>query len=109
LLQSNSEEIERISFVQHYKRKVVKSKATIQPFATKIIMADDSNEEETGSQGTWQSTRNNEGSNYIREVPIGATEMIRTACKETLQSLVTTFTNMELEIKVIGSPERHRQ
>jgi uncharacterized protein YjcR len=63
LLQSNSEEIERISFVQHYKRKVVKSKATIQPFVTKIIMADDSNEEETGSQGTWQSTRNNEGSN----------------------------------------------
>jgi transcriptional regulator with AAA-type ATPase domain len=41
----------------------VKSKATIQPFATKIIMADDSNEEETGSQGTPQSTRNNEGSN----------------------------------------------
>jgi hypothetical protein len=49
LLQSKSEEIERISFVQHYKRKAVKSKATIQPFATKIIMADDSNEEETGS------------------------------------------------------------
>jgi hypothetical protein len=34
LLQSNSEEIERISFVQHYKRKAVESKATIQPFAT---------------------------------------------------------------------------
>jgi hypothetical protein len=40
----------------------VKSKATIQPFATKKIMADNSNEEETGSQQTWQSTRN-EGSN----------------------------------------------
>jgi hypothetical protein len=52
-----------MSFVQHYKRKVVRSKATIQPFATKIIMADDSKEEETGSQGTQQSTRNNEGSN----------------------------------------------
>jgi hypothetical protein len=63
LLQSKSEEIERISFVQHYKRKVVKSEATIQPFATKIIMADDSNEEETGSQQTRQLTRNNEGSN----------------------------------------------
>jgi hypothetical protein len=63
LLQSKSEEIERISFVQHYKRKVVKSKATIQPFATKKIMADDSNEEETGSQQTRQLTRNNEGSN----------------------------------------------
>jgi hypothetical protein len=63
LLQSKSEEIERISFVQHYKRKAVKSKATIQPFATKIIMANDSKEEETGSQGTWQLTRNNERSN----------------------------------------------
>jgi hypothetical protein len=40
----------------------VKSKATIQPFATKKIMADDSNEEETQSQPTRQSTRN-EGSN----------------------------------------------
>jgi hypothetical protein len=41
----------------------VKSKVTIQPFATKKIMADDSNEEEeTGSQRTRQSTRN-EGSN----------------------------------------------
>jgi hypothetical protein len=36
-----------------------------------------------------------------REVPIvGATETIRIVCKETLQSLVTTFTNMELEIRV---------
>jgi hypothetical protein len=62
LLQSISEEIERISFIQHYKRKVVKSKATRQPFATNKIMADDSNEEETRSQGTRQTTRN-EGSN----------------------------------------------
>jgi hypothetical protein len=45
LLQSNSEEIQRISFVE--------SKATIQPVAT---------EEEAGSQQTRQSTRN-EGSN----------------------------------------------
>jgi hypothetical protein len=37
---------------------------------------------------------------HTREVPIGATEMIRTVCKETLQSLVTTFTNMELKIRV---------
>jgi aspartyl/asparaginyl-tRNA synthetase len=36
---------------------------------------------------------------HIREVPIGATETIRRVCKDTLQSLVTTFTNMELEIK----------
>jgi hypothetical protein len=63
LLQSNSEEIKRISFVQHYKRKVVESKATIQPFVKKIIMADDSNKEETGSQGTRKLTRKNEGSN----------------------------------------------
>jgi ADP-dependent phosphofructokinase/glucokinase len=37
---------------------------------------------------------------HTREVPIGATERIRIVCKETLQSLVTTFTNMELEIRV---------
>jgi hypothetical protein len=37
---------------------------------------------------------------HTREVPIGTTETIRTACKETLQSLVTTFTNMELKIRV---------
>jgi hypothetical protein len=37
---------------------------------------------------------------HTREVHIGATEMIRIVCKETLQSLVTTFTNMELEIRV---------
>jgi hypothetical protein len=46
---------------------------------------------------------------HIREVPIGATEKIRIVCKETLQSLVTRFTNKELKIKVIGSPERQRQ
>jgi hypothetical protein len=45
---------------------------------------------------------------HMRDVPIGATEMIRTVCKETLHSLVTTFTNMELKIKEIGSPERQR-
>jgi hypothetical protein len=45
---------------------------------------------------------------HTREVPIGATEKIRTVCKETLQSLVTTFTNMELEIKLTNSPERQR-
>jgi hypothetical protein len=37
---------------------------------------------------------------YTREVPIGAAETITIVCKETLQSLVTTFSNMELEIKV---------
>jgi hypothetical protein len=62
LLQSNSEKIQRISFVQHYKIKGVKSKATIQPSVTKKIMAVDSNKKETGSQQTRQSTRN-EGSN----------------------------------------------
>jgi hypothetical protein len=46
---------------------------------------------------------------HTREVPIGATETIKIVCKEILQSLVTTFTNVELEIKVIGSPERQRQ
>jgi hypothetical protein len=53
LLQSNSEEIKRISFVQHYNRKAVESKATKQPFVT---------EEEAGSQRARQLIRN-EGSN----------------------------------------------
>jgi hypothetical protein len=37
---------------------------------------------------------------HTREVPIGATETIRIVYKETLQSLLTTFTNVELEIRV---------
>jgi hypothetical protein len=88
----------------------VKSKAMIQPFATKKIMADDGNEEETGSQptpGNQQERR--DPRDHKRQVPIGATETIRTVCKERLQRLVTTFSNMELEIKVIGSPEQQRR
>jgi hypothetical protein len=46
---------------------------------------------------------------HIREVPIGATTTKRTVCKETLQSFVTMFTDMKLEIKMIGSSERQRQ
>jgi hypothetical protein len=53
LLQSNSEEINPKSFVHHYKRKAVESKATIQPFAT---------EDEAGSQQARRLIRN-EGSN----------------------------------------------
>jgi hypothetical protein len=45
----------------------------------------------------------------IRKVPTGATETRRTVCKEILQSLAITSTNMELKIKVIGSPEQQRQ
>jgi hypothetical protein len=52
LLQTSSEEIEQISFVQHY-RKAVESKAGIQPFTT---------EKEAGSQQARQLIRN-EGSN----------------------------------------------
>jgi hypothetical protein len=37
---------------------------------------------------------------HTREVPIGAIETMRIVCKETLQSLVTTFTNTELKIRV---------
>jgi hypothetical protein len=37
---------------------------------------------------------------HTREAAIGATETIRIVCKETLQSWETTFTNMELEIRV---------
>jgi hypothetical protein len=46
---ATNEEIERIRFIQHYKRKAVESKATIQPFAT---------EEEAGSKQTRQLIRN---------------------------------------------------
>jgi hypothetical protein len=111
LLQGNSEEIEQISFVQHYERKVEKSKATIQPFATKIIMADDSNEEETGSQGTRQSARNNEGSNgSCKKGAYRGNRNNKNSLHGNIAELgVTTFTNMELEIKVMGSPERQRQ
>jgi hypothetical protein len=42
----------------------MKSKATIQPFATKKIMADNRNKEETGSQHARQST-GTEGSNGL--------------------------------------------
>jgi hypothetical protein len=42
-------------------------------------------------------------------VPRGAIETIRKVCNETLQSLVTSFSNMELKIKVIGSPEQQRR
>jgi hypothetical protein len=38
---------------------------------------------------------------------MGATETIRTVCKETFQSLVTRSTTMELNIEVIGSLEHH--
>jgi hypothetical protein len=71
-------------------------------------MANDSNEEETRSQRTRQSARN-EGPNgsYKRGAYRGNGKDKN--CKETLQSLVTTFTNMELKIKVIGLPERQRQ
>jgi hypothetical protein len=51
IVTNNSEEIEQIRFVQHYKRKAVECKATIQPFAT---------EEEAGSQQARQSLRNKE-------------------------------------------------
>jgi hypothetical protein len=58
---------------------------------------------EVNESGNLQEMR--DPTDHIREVPTGATETIRTVCKETLQSLVTKFTNMELEIKVIASPE----
>jgi hypothetical protein len=37
---------------------------------------------------------------HTRDVPKGATDRIRTVCKETLQSLVTTSTNMEFKSRV---------
>jgi hypothetical protein len=89
----------------------VKSKASIQPFATKIIMADDNNEEETGSQGTQQSTRNNEGSNgsYKRGAYTRGNRNDKNSLQGNIAELVHNVPNMELEIKVINSPERQRQ
>jgi hypothetical protein len=59
----------------------VESKATIQPFTIKKIMANNSNEEGTGSEQTLQLTRN-KGSNGFYEVPIGAATTKRTVCKD---------------------------
>jgi hypothetical protein len=92
LLQSNSEEIERISFVQHYKRKAVESKATIQPFAR---------EEEAGSQGTWQLTKNNEGSNgsYKRGAYRG-NRSDKNSLQGNVAELGNNITNMEFNSRV---------
>jgi hypothetical protein len=51
-------------FCSTLERKVLKSKAIIEPFSTKKTIADNSNKEESGSQQTRQWTRN-EGSNQI--------------------------------------------
>jgi hypothetical protein len=83
LLQRNSEEIERKSWLRTATRK----------------------RPEVNESGNRQEM-SRDPTDFIRQVPIGATETIRTVCKETLQSLVTMFTNMGLKIKVIGSPER---
>jgi hypothetical protein len=83
----------------------VKSKATIQPFATKNNMADISNKEEMGSQQTRQLTRN-EGSNgsYKRGAYRGNINN-----KNSLQGNIAELGNnayqYEIGIKVIGSPE----
>jgi endonuclease III-like uncharacterized protein len=66
------------------------------------------NRREVKEPGNRQGTMR-DPADHMREVHIGAIETQRTVCKEALQSLVTMFTNMELEIKVIGSPERQRQ
>jgi hypothetical protein len=62
----------------------------IQPFATKKIVADDSNDEETGSQQTRQWTRN-EGSNqsYKR----GAYRGNRKNYKNSLQGSIAGLSN----------------
>jgi hypothetical protein len=75
----------------------VEIKGMMQPFATKKIMADDSNEEESGSQQNRQSTRKRDPMDSTREVPKGATTTKRIVCKGTTQSSVTTFTNVKLE------------
>jgi hypothetical protein len=92
LFQSNSEEIERISFVQHYERKAMESKAAIQPFVT---------EEEARSQRTRKLIRN-EGSNgsYKRGAYSGNINNKNILQGNIAELLVTTFTNIELEIRV---------
>jgi hypothetical protein len=102
------EEIERkTSFLQHYKRKVVKRRYSHLQQSKSWLMTATRKRPEVNETGNPQEMR--DPMDHIREVPTGATEMIRTVCKETLQSLVTTFTNMELEIKVIGSLEQQRR
>jgi hypothetical protein len=70
----------------------VESKATIQPFVT---------EEEAKSQRAWQLIRN-EGSNgsYKRGDYRGNRSVKNSLQENILQSLMTTFTNMGLEIRV---------
>jgi hypothetical protein len=68
------------------------------------LMAATRKRPEVNQPCNWQEMR--DPADHIRKVPTGATETRRTVCKETLQSLVTMSTNMELEIKVIGSPKR---
>jgi hypothetical protein len=70
LLQSNSEETKQISFLQHYKRKAVESKAKIQPFAT---------EGSNGSykRGAYRGNRNKKNSlqGHIAELGKASTNM----------------------------------
>jgi hypothetical protein len=69
----------------------LKSKATIQPFEREKIMADNSNKEVTGSQQTrnWQEMR--DPMDHIREVPIGATETIRTVCRDVTEDAMQRY------------------
>jgi hypothetical protein len=78
----------------------------IQPFAEKKIwlMTAMRKRPEVNEPGNWQEITR-DPTDFTREVHIGKTTTKRTVW----QSLVIMFTNMELEIKVIGSPERQRQ
>jgi hypothetical protein len=98
-----------VSFVQHYKRKGVKSKATIQPFVTKKIMADDSNKEETGSQQTGQSTRNEGSNGSYKKGAYRGNRKEKNSLQGNIAELGNNVYNMVLKIRVIGSPEQWRQ
>ena len=52
------------------------------------------------ANGSGSQHQMSDATDHIREAPIGAAEMLRTICKERLHGLVTTFTNMELKIRV---------
>jgi hypothetical protein len=74
---------------------------------TKKTMADDNNEEEErGSQQTRQWTRNKGSNGFYKRGAYRGNNIDTNRLQGNLAELgVTTFTNMELEIKVIGSPE----
>jgi hypothetical protein len=72
-------------------------------------MADGSNEEETRSQGTRQSTRDEGSNGSYKGGACRGNRNNKNSLQGNIAELGNNVTNMELKIKVIGSPERQRQ